>query len=240
MFRCISRVALAGATAVLIGVPAAAQTVDEIVAKNLEAKGGVARLRETNTMRITGTATMQGMKSSTVTLSKRPNLMRREIELQGKRIIQGFDGNTFWMAIPDMPPQEMPPGPQTDMLRRNADFDSVFLDWEKKGHKLEFKGKVNEKGREFFHLVLTPKNGPAVNYYLDVETGLEAKTVIEIDDPNAKDSLETRFSDYRNVDGRMIPFSMNQTLNGTPMAQVRWEKVEFNVPLDDALFRMPR
>ena len=40
--------------------PASAQTVDEIVAKNLEAKGGVQKLRETNTVRLSGVMTLPG------------------------------------------------------------------------------------------------------------------------------------------------------------------------------------
>ena len=33
----------------------------------------------------------------------------------------------------------MPDGPQTDALKRAVDFDAAFLDWQKKGHSLEYK-----------------------------------------------------------------------------------------------------
>jgi hypothetical protein len=36
-----------------------------------------------------------------------------------------------------------------------------------------------------------------------------------------------------------VPFTTRQLLNGSPAAQVTIEKVEFNAPMDDALFKMP-
>ena len=224
----------------LLSFPAGAwaQTVDEIVAKNLEAKGGLARLRETTSVRITGTMTMAGAKGATVTMSKRPNLFRREMEVGGQKMVQGFDGTTLWMRMGTMGAQEMPPGPQTDALKRNVDFDAAFIDWQKKGHQIDFKGKVTEGGREYYHLAFTPKDGPPIDYYIDPATGLEAKTVME--DPATKGKMETRLTDYRTIDGRMIPFVMTNLLNGSQVAQIRLERVEFNVPLDDALFRMPK
>jgi outer membrane lipoprotein-sorting protein len=228
------------AAALVLSVPAYAQTVDEIVAKNLEAKGGEQRLRETNSVRLTGVVTLQGQTGPTLTLSKRPNMMRREITLGGQKLVQGYDGTTLWMSTPGAPPQEIPAGPQADMMKRNFEFDSAFLDWQKKGHKIELKGKVTEGGKELFHVVLTQKDAPPLHYYLDATTGLEVKTVMDIEDPTVKGQMETRFADYRNIDGRMIPFTMTQTLNGQQVAQIRLERIEFNVPLEDALFKLPK
>ena len=47
-------------------------------------------------------------------------------------------------------------------------------------------------------------------------------------------------SDYRDVEGLKIPFSIKQTVNGTPATELTIEKAEFNIPLDDALFKMPK
>ena len=47
-------------------------------------------------------------------------------------------------------------------------------------------------------------------------------------------------SDYRDVDGRLVPFSTKQLVNGKVMASMAMEKVEFNVPVDESVFRMPK
>lgn len=231
---------LAAAITLFIIPAAAAQTLDEIVAKNLEAKGGVERLRETNSMRLTGTVTQQGIRGTTVTISKRPNLFRREQDIRGQKMMQGFDGTTLWMSIAGMPAQEMPAGPQTEALKRVFDFDAAFLDWQKKGHSLEYKGLVPDGGKQFHHLVFTPKGGPPIEYYIDPETGLEAKTVMQVKDGAMQGKMETRFTDYRTVEGRTMPFVMTNVVDGKQVAQVRLERVEFNIPLDDALFRIPK
>ena len=240
MHRSVSGAALLGIT-LLVGAPVAtAQTVDEIIAKNIQAKGGIEKLKSTNSVRMTGTATIQGTQVPVTTVSKRPNMMRNEIEMAGQKMVQGFDGTSMWMAMPGMPAQEVPPGPQTEILKRNSTFDPVFLDYKEKGHKIEFKGKEADGGKDVYHLVVTMKEGPVAHYYIDAATGLETKTVMEIDDPALKGQLETRMADYRDVEGRMVPFSMTQVVNGQTVAEMKFEKVEFNIPVDDALFKMAK
>jgi len=229
------------ALVLLVAVPSAgAQTVDEIVAKIIEAKGGLDKLKGTTSVRMVGVATVQGTPVPIVAVSKRPNMVRNEMEVAGQKMVQGYDGTTLWVAVPGMPAQELPPGPQTEMLKDNSQFDSVFLDWKERGHKIDYKGKEADGGKEMHHLIVTPKSGPVVHYYIDASTGLETRTVMVIEDPAAKGQLETRMSDYRNVDGRMIPFVITRLLNGSPAGDMKFEKVEFNVPLDDALFKMPK
>lgn len=221
-------------------VTAAAQTVDEVVAKNLEAKGGEQRLRETTSARLSGTISMQGMKGSTVSLARRdPRSFRREMDIGGQKMVQGYDGTVLWMQRSGMPAQKMPTGPDAESFINNtSEFDAAFLDWQQKGHKIEYKGVATENGKEFHRLLFTPKNGRAIEYYIDATTWLEAKVVIEA--PDGKGKAETRFTDYRNTDGRMIPFVTTSYVNGNQVMQVRLDRVEFNVPLDDALFRMPK
>ena len=216
-----------------------AQTAEEIVAKNLEAKGGVQLLRDTHSVRVTGTITGPGGKHSTVSMSKRPNLFRHEMTVADNKIVQGFDGTTPWIANRGMAPQVVPPGPQAEAIKqRGGEFDSPFLDWQQKGHTIEYKGRVADGGKDYHRLVFVRKEAPPTDYYIDPTTWLEAKIVVE--DPASKGKMETRFTDYRNVDGRMVPFVVTNLLNGTQVAQIRFERIEFNVPLDDALFRIPK
>ncbi len=77
--------------------PAAAQpTVDDIVAKNLKAKGGAERLKSMQTMQMSGKATLQGMDVSMKIFSKRPNMTRQEVKLQDKTVVSAYDGSTAW------------------------------------------------------------------------------------------------------------------------------------------------
>jgi hypothetical protein len=74
------------------------------------------------------------------------------------------------------------------------------------------------------------------HYYLDAESGLEVKMTMDAEQAGMKLKVDTELSDYRNISGRMVPFKMKQSTNGTPAGEITFETVEFNVPLDAALF----
>ncbi len=235
-----------------------AQTVDEIVAKNLEARGGVEKLKALESAKITGDVVQQGVKVHLVTWAKRPNLMRREMEgpappagspARAKlpastgstvKVIVGFDGKTVWILNPviSSEPQEIT-GPQAEVAKQDADFDSILLDYKAKGHKIELLGTEPIDGKPAYHLKITKKNGLVQDYYLDAATGLERRTSSTIEQGANKAVVTTDLSDYRKVDGLTMPFKMEQSVNGTPIAQVTISSWEVNVPLDGSLFTMP-
>jgi outer membrane lipoprotein-sorting protein len=238
-------VAAALAAAVILPVhSASAQTLDDIIEMNLKSKGGIDKIRATQTVRMTGTITArdptgQEMKASMIILAKRPNLMRRETIVNKQSVVMAFDGRMFWMARGEQLPQQLP-GPQAAYAMQDAEFDSVFVDYKEKGHKIALAGKETLDGKPVYHLKVTKKNGPAQDFYLDAQTGLEKKISVRIEAPERQPVVVvTEMSDYRDVEGRQIPFKTQQSQNGVTVSTVTLEKVEFNVPADDSLFRMP-
>jgi outer membrane lipoprotein-sorting protein len=234
-----------------------AQTVDEVVAKNLQARGGVEKLKALNTTKITGDVQQQGAKIHIVTWAKRPNYLRREIEMTppppspGRanvppstgpiKAVVAFDGQTVWTIDPRMGPgPQAITGPQADAVAKaNPDFDSVLLDYKAKGHTVELVGTETIAGKPAHHLKITRKNGAIQQYYLDVQTGLEVRTSDTIEQGGVKTELTTDLSDYQTVDGFSMPFKMRQSVNGTPVAEVTISKWEVNVPMEDELFKIP-
>lgn len=238
----VPRAVLAVAICLAAGA-AQAQTLDDIIALNLKSKGGVEKIKATTSVRMTGQITAtdpsgQVQKGTMTMLAKRPNLMRREAAIGGRKMVNAFDGTALWMAVGEMPPQEAP-GPQAAYAKQDAEFDSVFVDYKEKGHKVELVGKEKLGGADVYRVRVTKKGGPPQDYYLDAATGLEKKIAIALDQGGTTMTIVTELSDYRDVDGRMVPFSIRQLVNGTPTASTTIDTVEFNVPLDDAAFRMP-
>jgi len=227
-------------TALAVAAPVMAQTADEIVARNIEAKGGADMLKNTTSVRTSGTGTMQGQEVTITTSTKRPFFMRNEMTLAGQKIVQAFDGETLWMAAGDMPPQALPKGPQTAALKQSSQIDSPLLDYKAKGTTIELGDPRTENGKRLHHLVVKPKTGPVMHYYIDPDTNLERSMAMDVEDNGQKMSMEMRFSDYRTVDGRTMPFTVTQFVNGNELGQMKFDKVEFNVPLDDSLFRIPK
>lgn len=229
------------ALVVAFAVPAVhAQTVDEILAKNLQAKGGVESIKATTSVRMTGKANVQGMDVPITSSVKRPYMMHNQMDMGGQKMVQAFDGSTMWVAVGDTPPQALPTGPQIEALKQNSTFDPLFLDYKAKGHTIELVGKETDGGKAVNHLRVTTKEGMKFDYYLDAETGLETRFTTTAEAQGQKAELETRFGDYRTIEGRTLPFTLTQFMNGNQIVQMKYEKIEFNVPLDDAMFKMPK
>ena len=79
------------------------QTVDEIIAKNVQARGGAEKLKGVQSIKSTATLSMgPGMEAPGVLIQKRPALARLEFTIQGLTAIQAYDGKNAWQIMPFM------------------------------------------------------------------------------------------------------------------------------------------
>jgi len=216
-----------------------AQTADEIVASNLKAKGGIEKLKSISSVKMIGKMTAQGREMPMTVYSKRPNLLRQDIKLPVGSVVQAFDGTTAWVIPPGEEAAREVTGPQAEGARKNADFDSPLLDYAAKGHKIELVGKEKAGGADVYHLRLVKKDGAIEHYYIDATTNLEVKRTAEVDAGGATQLLESELSDYKPIDGMMIPHTIKQSMGGMPVSQMTIDSIVFNGPMEDTLFKMP-
>jgi hypothetical protein len=218
---------------------AAAQSlsVEQIVAKNVEAKGGLERIKSVETIKQTGTVTMAGMQVPLTLYAKRPNMVRQEMTVQGKTILNGFDGRVAWILNPLVSPMAaVVAGPQAEQIRADSSFDGPLIEYEAQGYTVRLESPAEEDGRKLIHLRLVAKTGRVTHVYLDASTFLDVKHTSESDQLK----LEQRFEDYRTVSGFKAPFVTRTVVNGVTQSEMRLDKIEFNVPVEDAFFRLPR
>ena len=219
-----------------------AQTADDIIKKNLAAKGGAEKWKSISSVKMTGTVDMQGKKLPMTVYAKRPNLTRQEMVLGDRTLVQAFDGQTAWMINPMMgtdAPQALPE-PVSQVMKNTSEFDGPLVNYKEKGHTVELLGKETLDGTAVYHLEVTTKDGRTQHYYLDAESGVERKKSEQVDiGTGQKQVLETVMSDYQNVQGVMVPKSIRQLVGGKPMAVMAIDTVEFNSGVEDQLFRMP-
>ncbi|HUL74726.1 MAG TPA: hypothetical protein VLT86_16565 [Vicinamibacterales bacterium] len=230
--------ALAWMVVALVGVRLAAQDLDDIVAKNLQAKGGADKLQAVQTLKQTAHVTFQGMTGTVTVYGKRPNLMRQEIALGGQTVVNAFDGTTAWSINPlrGSPEPIAVSGPQAADIKLQADFDAPLVNYKSKGYTLELVGIETVGAKKAYHLKLTSKDGRIQHLYLDTDTNLEMKIVTDTE----AGPIENDLSDYRDVNGLKLPFSM-RTLSGvTVLGQIAVDTVEVNPKIDDSIFKMPK
>jgi len=221
--------------------PASAQTAltaDEVVAKNIAAKGGLERIQSVKSMKQTGKLTLQGMETTLVIFGKRPNMIRQEMIVSGQTNVNAFDGTTAWQMMPvtGMTAPVVVTGPMANSIKEQSDFDGPLIGYQAKGYKLELVGTEALADRKVYHLKLTNTEKQVQHLYIDTETNLERKIVS--DSPIGP--LEQELSDFRDVEGVKVPFSVRTLANGVEQMKLVVQKVEINPVLADALFKMPK
>jgi len=229
----------------LAGVRTGAQqsSVDDIIAKNMQAKGGLEKVRSIQSIKQTSQMSAAGGVQGTLTVyMKRPNLSRQELNLAAfGTMVTAYDGQTAWTLNPMMGPAPTAlSGPEAAMMREQADFDGPLIDYKAKGYTADFVGTESMGDRKVHHVKLTGKDQRVQHWYLDAETGLEARVVSEAQTPNGKVELEQLLSDFRDVEGYKAPFLVRTLSNGVEQVKVQVEKVEINARFDDSIFKMAR
>jgi outer membrane lipoprotein-sorting protein len=223
----------------LAGRAAPQATVEDLVARNLAARGGLARLKAIETIRQTATMSMMGTQVAMTTYMKRPNMVRQEMTVDKQRVINGFDGETPWIVNPIVGATRpiIVSGPQADLIRQQSGFDGPLADYKADGTAVTVEGVEASGNRTLIHLKLvSPRSLQIRHLYLDSVTYLDAKVTTEQDQV----TLDQEFDDYRDVDGVKWPFRVRTSINGVVQSDMTVEKVEFNVKMDDELFRVPK
>ena len=222
-------------SAVLIAAAAAQTTADDVVAKNLAAKGGVEKLRAITTVKMTGSLKSPSGVTAITTWAKRPSFMRRDNVNDGQTFVMAFDGKTLWQINPLISPRprDMPAPPEAE------DFDSLLLDYKEKGRTVELVGTEPVQGINMHRLRVTEKNGQIRDIYINAETMLESKAVVQVEQGGRKAIVTTEFSNYKTIDGISVPMHVRQVLNGKPLTEVTYDRVEFNIAIPDSMFAKP-
>src|SRR5437764_14535467 len=97
-FHVIARNLLAILFALCIG--ASAQTADEMIAKNIAARGGLEKLKAIQSSRVTSTIDQGGFRATIIQDNKRPNMLRTNFIVQGMAATTAYDGSTGWRISP--------------------------------------------------------------------------------------------------------------------------------------------
>jgi outer membrane lipoprotein-sorting protein len=227
----------------LAGAAVQAQTADELIGKNLQARGGKDKIKAVQSARMTGKMVMgQGMEAPFTLEMSRPNKMRMEFTIQGMTGVQAFDGKTGWSVMPFMGKKD-PEAMSADEVKQaadQADMDGVLVDYKDKGHQVEYAGKEDVEGTPAYKLKVTKKNGDVANVYLDAESYLEIKEAGKTKMRGQEIEGETTFGDFKTVDGLVFPFSIEQKAKGMPAGMTMTiSKVEVNPTVEGSRFAMP-
>src|SRR5882724_6805530 len=152
MYSRLTIVSVASALAVspLFAQDKSQPTVDELVAKNVAAKGGADALRALQSVRFTGKMLVNEgeIQLAFTETKKRPGEVRSEVTLQGMTAINAYDGQEGWKVSPFQgrkDPEKMS-ADDTKSLMEEAEIDGPLVDWKAKGSTVEYLGTEDVDG----------------------------------------------------------------------------------------------
>ncbi|HLF56300.1 MAG TPA: outer membrane lipoprotein-sorting protein [Thermoanaerobaculia bacterium] len=227
----------------LVAAPAAAETLDEVLAQHFAALGGKDKLAAVQSAKLVAKQVF-GPQEVPVTIQwKRPDKVRLEFTVQGMTGIQAYDGTTAWMVMPFLgknDPEEMTGDDLKDIIEQADMIDGPLFDWQAKGHTVELLGEDTIEGTPAWKLRLTRKNGDVSTVWFDKDAYVQIKSEGKRKRGDQEIELETSFGDYKEVGGLYFPHSIESKPKGAPQgATITVESIELDAELDDALFAMP-
>jgi hypothetical protein len=221
-------------------------TADELIAKIIAAYGGEENLRRHRSMVMTTEMDFehQGIKGMATISARAPNAEATYIDLTalGKKlgtIDEYFDG-TEGGEVTSFSPGEAKAGKSLEDARINSDFYDV-LNWKKLFKSIEVKRRSKVAGEDVYVLVKTPGKGSPVTDYISAKSYflLRRDTIQTSNTSEISIPITETYSDYRMVEGWMIPFKVNTNIPTIGDIVSTVKTVKFDVDIPDAVFHVP-
>jgi len=227
----------------ILGVaPLQAQSVDDIVAKYVEALGGENVLSRIRSIYLEGTTQVMGNDNPTISYLVVGKGLRVDSEFNGSKFVNCFTPQGGWMINPMAGGNaERIPGEEVKSSQENLQIGGYLFNYVDKGNKVELIGRDGSGGSTAYRLKITPKEGMETDYYIDAVTYHLIRAVHKGQMLGQDVEVTETFSDYRKTDiGYVIAYSKEVDVGGNFSTATTYRKVEINKAIDPAIFDMPK
>ena len=233
-----------------LAASAQAQTADELVSKNLAARGGADQLAgiraivSRGELRFPGDFKLAYKETRSRLGGKDDCAVRIEASLQGLTLIQAYDGTSGWRVNPfeGRKDAERMGADEARELADGGSIDGALLAARAKGSQVDYLGREDIDGTDAYKLRVTQPDGTVFTYWLDPDALLEIKMLERRTIRGAEKETETDLGDYEKVDGVYFPFAITTGPKDAPPAEkevITIASADANVPVAPDTFAMP-
>jgi hypothetical protein len=221
---------------------AGAQTVDEVIQKYATNLGGLDAFNKIKTAKFTGTLTSQGNDLTMTLQVVNGKAIRQDIEVMGSQIINVYNNGKGWKQNPFAgapAPADMSAAEVADMKPQSM-MAPALMDYKARGHQVELLGQETIGGIKTHKIKLTNKDdGKVTTYYINASDYTLIKSEAEREMQGQTVTVESWYSDLKEVNGLKFPMSRIQKIAGEEFAAVKLDTVELNGPIDEKIFDKP-
>ncbi|HEX5426080.1 MAG TPA: c-type cytochrome [Candidatus Acidoferrales bacterium] len=219
---------------------APAVSVDAILAKYTDAIGGSTAIGKITSLDEKGTATMPargGRQMQAEEVRKAPDKALLTTNLpNGREVQRGYSGAVAWQAFPGRGVEELT---WDDLVRAKqwATFiPGLTMKQDFVREQVVATDKIGEASA--YRVMAIRKGGGRVFFDFDAQSGLLLRVSQRIESPLGALPQNTDYSDYRDVNGVKLPFSVTVTQVQGPTIY-KWDSIQANVPVEDSRFEKP-
>ena len=218
-------------------------SVDELMTKTIAALGGEDNMRKVNSRMITFeiNAIHQGVKGYGKALQKAPNKVASETTLTalGKKIgwIKEYFNGEKGIEKYSFSPDDETTGKRLEDAKISNRFHA-FLDWKDRYKNVKIVKMDKVKGEEVYSVSFEPENASKFTIYISSKTFLPRKIsrVVVSSTSSQRTPVTEVLSDYRSVDGLMIPYKNVTTNSGMGDIVTTVKEVKHNIKIPDGKF----
>jgi zinc protease len=210
-------------------------TAEKVIAKYIDAIGGVKKINELKSVKMTMKATIQGMELTMNSSKKSPGKSLTEVSVQGnvmqKQVSDGKDVAEIQMG------QKAPV--DAAAKEKNLFEAQLFPETMITAMKVKTILKAIETidGKDAYVVEYIFPAGEKITNYFDVGTGLKVQTMEMAKTPQGEIAIPTKFQDYKEVNGVMFPHAVLVS-QGPMNFKFQVSSLEVNPTLDDAIFKV--
>ncbi len=213
---------------------------ETILDQYVEATGGKIAYEKLKNRTMSGTIEVLGVgvKGTLKITQAAPNKLIVETDLAavaGKNT-EGTDGQSAWVLSPLLGDRVLE-GEEKDEFLKQAIFNDEVR-WKEVYDKAECTGVEDVDGKPAYKLVLTPKSGKPATKFYDKASHLMVKELKTSKSPMGEIAVEVIPSDYKKVDGVLIPFTATQKVLGQAI-ELKMTEIKHNVDLPADAFKRP-
>lgn len=219
-----------------------AQTVDEIINKNIEARGGKDKINSIQTISLESSVEVMGNDATSSTYIVNGKGYKNTLNFNGQQIIQCVTDKGAWSLNPLMG-QTKPTalsGDQAKAAQSQLDIAGPLMDYAAKGNKVELAGKENVNNAAAYKLKVTTKDNMQLMLYIDSVSYNLVKLTSDMNIGGQQVETTIGFSDYRKTDNGFVFAYAQQLILPQVTLNITHSKVDINKPIDPSVFDMPK
>ncbi len=216
------------------------QSVDDIINKYIDGRGGKDKLSAIKSVYMEGSREMMGSEVAVKVTIVQGKLFRNDFEFGGNKGYMIVTPTEGWSLIPMRSQNvEIISADRLKNMQGQLDIAGPLVDYIAKGNKAELQEKEIIDGKEAYKIKITLSTGTEIFFFIDKDTYLliQSKQMSPAMGNNTPQEIVTNYSDYKSFDGIMFPQTIANPGSGVTGGSTTFDTIVINKIIDECQYK---